>query len=176
MHMVNTFLVEWKSAGFQEKWNAPPFFYMKCRDQWGSLDYQEFLNAVCREEWMLVEIAWGWLCSQRKGNVDRNPWDRLGNIIPMGVYLSTSTPLGKRKTDTDRQIGKEGGRQRGVITVSVFLFSMVCGSLAIPFQWNTICLDLGTWTHLNCPVPFSYLLEDLGIQFPVNNNCSTLSG
>lgn len=118
---------------------------------WESVDYQEFLNAVCREEWKLVGIAWGWLCSQWQGNVDRNLWDRLGNIIPMGGCLSTSTPRGKREKDRHRQTDREGGRERGVITVSAFLFSMVCGSLAIPFQWNTICLAWGIWTHLNCP-------------------------
>lgn len=111
---------------------------------WESVDYQEFLNAVCREEWKLVGIAWGWLCSQWQGNVDRNLWDRLGNIIPMGggAFLPVLLEARERKTDTDRQTGKEGGRE-------VLLQCLLSSS-----QW---CVEV--WPYLFNETPFVWLGE-----------------
>lgn len=137
---------------------APLFLHEAPGSMGEPADYQEFPNAACREEWKLVGNGLRVTVLSMEGRCGQESLRQTGKYNPDGgvpLCQHSSGQERERQTQTDRQTGKEGGRERrrerGDITVSAFLFSMVCGNLAIPFQWNTICLDLGTWTHLNCP-------------------------
>lgn len=172
MHMVNTFLVVWKSASFQDKFSSfpppPLLLHEGVRLNGESVGCQEFLYAISRGEWTLVGNSRRVTEPSMKGKCRQESLRQTGKSNPLsGSAPSTRIPLGQKR---------EKKRKKEVLLQCLLSSSQWCGNLAIPFQWSTICLDLGTWTHLKCPGAPFYLFNYLGIQFPINHNCSTPSG
>lgn len=150
--MVNTFLVVWKSTGFQDKFSSLffPFPTWRSRAQWGVCQLSGVLYAVSREEWKLVGNSPRATEPSMEGKCRQESLRQTGKRNPLaGVRLSTSTPQGQKE--------RERKKERGVITVSAFLFSMVWKSgHAFSMKHNLSGLgNLNSFKMSRCPFSIS---------------------
>lgn len=113
VHMANTFLVEWKSAGFRDKWNDPPFSPWSAGLNGGVCGLSGVPECCVQRgvetggNSLRVTLLWmGGKCRQES----RRPTGKYNPSGGVPFYQHSFRQESDRQTQTDTQGRREGER------------------------------------------------------------------